>query len=138
MKEQKFDIVIDATNAVLGRVASHAAKQSLLGKSVAIVNCGHAVITGRRDTTISSYKYSRSLGGASQRGPNFPSNTEKIFKRTIRGMLSYRQGRGGDALKRIFCYVNVPAFLTEQKKISMPTKTHAKTVTLGEVAKELK
>jgi large subunit ribosomal protein L13 len=138
MKEQKFDIVVDATEAVLGRVASYSAKQSLLGKSVAIVNCGRAVITGRRDTTITSYKYSRSLGGASQRGPNFPSNTERIFKRTIRGMLSYRQGRGREALKRIFCYVNVPAFLQDANKITMKTTTHARTTELSDVAKELK
>lgn len=138
MTERKFDLVIDASGAVLGRVASTAAKQSLLGKSVAIVNCGNVLITGNRRTTIDNYKYRHSLGGASQRGPNFPSDIEKIFKRTVRGMLSYKQGRGNDALKRIFCYVNVPVFLQDAKKMKMKTETTAKVIELKEVSKELK
>jgi ribosomal protein L13 len=42
---------------------------------------------------------------------------ERIVKRTIRGMLSYKQKRGSDALKRIICYNQTPEEFKEVKKI---------------------
>lgn len=40
--------VIDGTDAVLGRLASFAAKQALLGEEIVIVNCEKVIITGNR------------------------------------------------------------------------------------------
>lgn len=101
-------IIIDATNATLGRLSSYAAKQSLLGKEVIIVNCDNAIITGDQRMVINEYKEKRSKGGHSLKGPHFPKEPQKLVKRTIRGMLSYKQGRGLAALKRILCYNKVP------------------------------
>lgn len=137
MSEQKFDLVIDASEAVLGRVASYATKQSLLGKNVAIVNCSEILVTGHNRTTIDLYKEKRGRGGASLNGPNFPKSAERIVKRTIRGMVSYKQKRGRDALDRVICYNHVPAPLQDAKKVSMKTETKARTIKLGEVSREL-
>lgn len=103
------EIIIDASNATLGRLASYAAKQALLGNSVVILNSEKAIITGRKKFTISNYQKKKKRGGSSQRGPFFPKNPERIVKRTIRGMLpNYRKGRGKEAFKRILCYKGIP------------------------------
>lgn len=130
-------IVIDATNATLGRLASYAAKQSLLGKEVIIVNCKDAVITGRKASVIEDYKEKRARGGASLRGPIFPKSPERIIKRTIRGMLSYTQQRGLSALKRITCHDEVPAELESAKKILAGKEKKTKTTTLSELSSRI-
>ncbi len=131
------NIVLDAEGSVMGRLASYTAKQALLGKTVVIVNAEKAVITGNRQTTIETYKHKRSIGGSIQRGPNFPSTTDKILKRTIRGMLSYKKGRGADAFKRIKTYNGVPKQFEALDKISLKHNTKARTTTLGDIARDI-
>ena len=137
MKEHKT-IVIDANNAVLGRLASYVAKQSLLGNRVIVVNCNEAVITGRRTSIVEEYRESRARGGSSQKGPNFPKESFRIVKRTVRGMLSYKQGRGDEALNRVICYNDVPKEYESSKKtiaeISAAEK-RVKTIKLGELSR---
>jgi len=131
------EIVIDAEGAVLGRLASYAAKQALLGKSIVIVNCEKAVITGRRRFIIEDYKEKRGRGGASLNGPHFPKSSERIVKRTIRGMLSYTQGRGLAAFKRIICHDKTPKEYEAAKKITLVRELKTRSLGLSEVSKEL-
>jgi large subunit ribosomal protein L13 len=133
MVEEK--LVIDAEDGALGRIAAYAAKQSLLGKRVIIVNVDKAVITGRKDTTLELFMVKRKRGAPIQRGPNYPSDPEKIVKRTIRGMLSYKQERGRRALQRIKCYVGIPDEVKNEKMEKMETKTG---LTVGELARLLR
>lgn len=131
-------IVIDASNAVLGRLASYVAKQSLLGNKVVVVNCNGAVITGRRAGIINDYTEARTRGGSSQKGPNFPKEAFRIVKRTVRGMLSYKQGRGNDALKRVICYNDIPKeFESDKKTIAeiSATEKRVKSLKLEELSK---
>ena len=128
-------LVIDATNATLGRLASYAAKQSLLGKEIAIVNCSEAVVAGKRANIISEYQEARARGGAARMGPHFPKQSFRIVKRTIRGMLSHRQKRGLDALKRIKCYDGVPAEYAESKKLLAGKEKRTTTIKLGELSR---
>ncbi|PIN90920.1 50S ribosomal protein L13 [Candidatus Pacearchaeota archaeon CG10_big_fil_rev_8_21_14_0_10_34_76] len=130
-------IVIDAKDAVLGRLASFAAKQSLLGYNIVIVNCDDAIITGRPSSVIGEYKFSFTKGGANLQGPYFPRHPERIVKRTIRGMLAHRQGRGSDALKRIMCYNGTPEEFKESKKILAGKEKRSKTIKLRELTREL-
>ena len=93
MTEQKtehkqHEIVVDATNAVLGRLASFAAKQALLNKKIVIVNCADAIVTGGKRMVINEYKDIRQKGGASLMGPYFPKSPERILKRTISSFVS--------------------------------------------------
>ena len=131
MKNEK--IIIDAEDAPLGRVASYAAKQSLLGRSIIILNCNKAVVSGRRATTLSEYKQARARRSSSLKGPNFPRSPERIMKRTVRGMLSYTKRRGNAALKRIICHNESPAEYDESKKIKFPKILKAK-ITLRELS----
>jgi len=96
-------IIIDATNATLGRLASYAAKQALLGKEVIIINSEKAIITGKKKDILGKYLDRRKKHGASLKGPIFPKTSERILKRAIRGMLP-KNIRGMLALKKVKCY----------------------------------
>jgi large subunit ribosomal protein L13 len=133
----KNEIVIDAKNAILGRLASYAAKQALLGKEIVIVNCDDCVVSGRPRATILDYQETRKRGGSIQRGPFFPKIPERIVKRSVRGMLSYKQGRGKDALKRVICHNKVPDKYTEAKMIKAGKEKKVKTIKLKELSKEI-
>src|SRR3989304_3472387 len=128
-------IVIDAKNSILGRIASYAAKQALLGKKVTVVNCNDALLTGRRNMVLEQYSHMRSRGKGAQKGPILPRVAEKLMKRTIRGMLEYTQKRGEAALDRIMCYNETPKEFESVKKISLARELRVKTVTLKEIAK---
>ncbi|MEM3405593.1 MAG: 50S ribosomal protein L13 [Candidatus Pacearchaeota archaeon] len=131
------EIIIDATNSPLGRIASFAAKKALLGNKVIIVNTEKAIITGKKESVLEEYLKKRRKGGDIQKGPFFPSNVEKIMKRTIRGMLPYKQYRGREALKKIKCYESVPKGLENKEKISLENKKE-KGITLLQLTKLLK
>jgi large subunit ribosomal protein L13 len=139
MKSGKFvpNLVIDAKGAILGRVASYAAKQALLGKVIAIVNCKYILVTGRRGNAIAEYNAARRRGGSSLNGPFFPKNPERIVKRTIRGMLNYQQQRGLDAFKSVMCYNDIPAEFNNTSKTSLLRKTSAKTTDLEDLGREI-
>ena len=97
--------IIDGNDAVLGRLASYAAKESLKGEEIAIVNCSEIIITGNRKRIEEEFLEKRSRFGSSQKGPIHSRKTEKIVKRTIRGMLpNYREGRGRETWKKIKYY----------------------------------
>lgn len=130
-------IVIDATNAPLGRIASFAAKQALFGKSIIILNCNSAIISGRKTSIIDEYKLTRSRGGTSLKGPHFPKNPERIMKRTIRGMLPYKTGRGSAAFKKIMCYNGSPAEYENSDKISLQRTLKIKTLSLQELSEKI-
>jgi large subunit ribosomal protein L13 len=134
MKEK---LIIDASEAPLGRLASFAAKQSLLGKEIVIVNCDKALITGRKRMVVEEYKEKRQKGGDSLNGPHFPKQPEKLVKRTIRGMLPYKQGRGLEALKRIICHDGVPGEYESAKKVKIAKETTTTSMKLQNLESEI-
>ena len=131
-------IVIDAAHTAVGRLASHAAKQALLGKTVAVINCEKAIVTGGKANILSRYKEMRAKGGSSQRGPYFPTKPAAIVKRTIRGMLSHKEGRGHAAFDRVRCYEGVPQSLANTTAISHAAGEHTKALSMAEISKELR
>ena len=99
--------IINAENLIVGRIATVAAKNALLGEDVAIINSEKAVITGKKDELVARYKRKRRMGIPSK-GPFLKRRPDMMLKRIIRGMLPYKQHKGRIALKRIKCYVGVP------------------------------
>jgi|SRR3989344_2006005 len=131
-------IVLDASNAILGRLASHAAKQALLGKKVIIVNCSEAIVSGSRRNIIKEYQHLRKRGGSSLKGPNFPRESFRIVKRTVRGMLSYQSERGDQALKRVICYNSCPEqYSSLKKQIPIKTLDKTKSVKLSDISRTI-
>jgi large subunit ribosomal protein L13 len=134
-KESHNEIVIDATHAILGRLASFVAKKLLSGSKVTIVNCGNAIILGNKKNILKRYIRKRRLGKGTLKGPYFPRKPEAILKRTIRGMLPYKSAHGMKAFKNLKCYSSVPSNYVSIKKIVSKRKKLARYVTLGEISK---
>ncbi len=105
-------MIIDGTDLILGRLAAYAAKQALMGENVLIINCEKVIITGSKEFLLKRYTQ-RIHRGEPHHGPNFPRRPDLLVKRTIRGMLPYKQYKGETALKRIKCYIGKPDDLKE-------------------------
>ena len=131
------ELIIDAKDAILGRLASYAAKQSLLGNKIIIINCEIIIVSGKPKSIIKEYREMRVKGGASLHGPFFPKHPDRIMKRTIRGMLSYKKGRGKEALKRIKCYNGVTEEYENVKKIVAGKEKRNKAIKLNVLSKEI-
>ncbi|ELY64459.1 50S ribosomal protein L13 [Natrinema versiforme] len=106
LAEFDADLVVDAQDCILGRVASEVAQRALDGDRVAIVNAEDAVITGDEDDIFETYRTRQNLG--SDRGPYYPKRPDMIFKRSVRGMLPYKKTRGREALDSVRVYVGNP------------------------------
>lgn len=101
--------ILDGKNVVLGRLSSYVAKELLKGEEISIINCDEVIITGNKKNIEKNFTKKRNMTGHSLKGPKHHKNSEKIVKRTIRGMLpDHRMGRGKIAFKRVKCYVNIP------------------------------
>jgi len=100
-------MIIDATNTILGRLATYAAKQALLGEDIIIINAEKAVVSGKKADILKRYKqkYAR---GVPSKGPFISRMPDRLVRRTIRGMIPYKTSRGREAYKRVKCYVGVP------------------------------
>jgi len=117
-------MIIDAENLIIGRLGSFVAKNALLGEEIAIVNCEKAVVTGSKKNIIENYKRKISMGDTFK-GPFYPKTPERIVKRVIRGMISYKSARGRAALKRVLCYNQMPEVINKEELISIE-KAHVK------------
>jgi len=128
--------LIDGKGAILGRLASYVAKETLKGEEIIILNCDQVIITGNKKNIEESFHEKRSRVGSSQKGPKHSKSSEKIVKRTIRGMLpEHRFGRGREAFKRIKCYVGIPKEFQESKTIKAGKGKPFKFITIKEVSK---
>jgi len=130
-------IIIDGKNAILGRLATYVAKETLKGEEVAIVNCEQIIVTGNRKNILENYEAKRQRVGSTQKGPKVSRTNEKIVKMTIRGMLpnARRMGRGRDAFKRIKCYTGLPKEFEASKKITMEQKAVNKGIKVKDISK---
>lgn len=135
-------MIVDATNLILGRMATEVAKKALLGETIDLVNCENAVISGNRDQILARYKQRRKRG-IPAKGPFFPRTPEKLVKRAIRGMLPYKQYKGKTAHKKIKCHTSVPEKLKNEKfqtieKASVEKLPNFKYITVKEVCEFLR
>ncbi|MGC9105360.1 MAG: 50S ribosomal protein L13 [Thermoprotei archaeon] len=112
----KETLVVDASNQILGRMASMIVKtmKALMkeGKEVEvhIVNSEKAVVSGPRDRVIKGYMLLftvRTLWNPEKQGIRRPRNPARIVKRTIRGMLPKNE-IGRMMYKSIKAYVGYP------------------------------
>jgi len=130
-----ISMIIDATNLVLGRLASYVAKRALLGENIVIVNCSKAVVSGRKNKVFKDYMQ-KTMRGIPTKGPFIYRTPDKFVKRTIRGMLPHKQYKGREALKRIRCYNNIPDKFKNEKINTVPGADVKKLPTLNYVLVE--
>ncbi|ABR54541.1 ribosomal protein L13 [Methanococcus vannielii SB] len=132
-------VVVNAENAVVGRLASYVAKVALSGEEVTIVNAEKAIITGNRDFIFQKYTQLRerkSISNPNRMGPKFPRRPDAIIRRIIRGMLPYKKDRGVNAFKSIKVEVGVPEGISIDISLGSAPNT-IKYVTVGELSQYL-
>ena len=132
--------IVDASGLVLGRAASLIAKRLLNGESIVVVNAEKSVVTGSRSHVIAHYTEARARGSV-RSGPHFPRYPDRIFRRTVRGMLPHLQTRGKVAFRRLEVYIGVPAEYAGHPTVSIDDAKARPTlrppVTLAEVTRLL-
>jgi large subunit ribosomal protein L13 len=133
--------VINAEGHVLGRLSSIIAKRLINGEKIVIVNAEKAIITGERNMIFRRYK-EKYMRGSQEKGPYFPRHPERIFKRTVRGMIPWRNRRGRDAFRNLKVFMGVPKELegkgevVEDALLEKVSKSE-KYVTVGDVSRFL-
>jgi large subunit ribosomal protein L13 len=127
------EMIIDAEDSVLGRVAAYAAKKALLGNKIIVVNCEKAVITGDKQMIKERFLIKISRGGSAQKGPYHSRNPALIVKRAIRGMLPYKKARGMTAFKNIKCYNGIPLDCISAEKETIKKPLNVKYIHLSEL-----
>lgn len=103
-------MIIDGKDQILGRMASVAAKKLLEGEQVVIINAEEVVITGNRQYFFDLYAKRAQFKDIANplRGSFFPKRSDRIVRRSIRGMLPWKKDKGRQAYKRLKVYVGIP------------------------------
>jgi len=135
------EIIIDGEGLILGRIASHTAKMALENKKVTIVNAEKIIITGNEKNIVKKYKGLRDKGDFTH-GPFFPRMPDKLVRRSIRGMISYKSERGKNALRRVKVFIGIPREYEGKEKITIDSANikkvkSAKFITIEKLSKEL-
>jgi len=132
--------VIDASNRVIGRLATEIAQEALDGEEVKVVNSEETVISGDKEQVLDEYKQKVDRG-VRDRGPHYPKRPDKMLKRVVRNMLPYKDERGKEAFSSIKTYLEVPHDLKDEVE-EVDTKSgeelkNKNYVKLGEVSKHV-
>ena len=111
-------LVYDATDKILGRLASLVAKQLISARKagreqrVIVYNAEHAVVSGPRTRVLANYDGKYKLNHA-RKGPFYPRMPDQILKRTVRGMLPYQKNSSGrGALRDLRVMIGKPSNLS--------------------------
>jgi len=137
VNQRKQAIVIDASDLVLGRLASNVAKRILNGEEIIVVNAENAIISGSRENAIEEVKKRLGLRtlSAQKKAPKRPRRPDGFVRRVVRGMLPWKKPKGKMAYKRLKVYIGMPEDLSG---ISVQTIPEAKkmvrpSITIGEL-----
>jgi large subunit ribosomal protein L13 len=104
-------MIVDAENAVAGRLASKIAKLLLEGYRIYVINIEKALITGSKERILRDFMSRlaiKSNVNPRRHGPFKPRSPEGIFRRMVRGMLPRRKPKGKEAFRRLRVYRGVP------------------------------
>ena len=135
-------IIYNGENMILGRLAARVAKDALLGEEVKVINCEKVVVSGAKPVTFERAKQKRGRYGHPHRSQTHSRLPAKWVRRSIRGMLPWKQARGKEAYKLIMCYFGSPAEFAGKELItlndsSMNKLPNLKYVTIGEVCRHV-
>lgn len=103
--------IIDATNLILGRMATHVARMALDGKRVVVLNAEKAVISGTKARVVARAKSklkTRTLA-SQHKAPTHPRRPDNYVRRVVRGMLPWKKTRGKEAFRRVMVFIGTPS-----------------------------
>jgi large subunit ribosomal protein L13 len=137
------ELILDAKNQILGRLASYAAKRAIDGNTVIVLNADKAIISGKRNNIIEEAK--RRLGtrtlGHQENAPIHPRRPDLYFRRVLRGMLPRKKAKGRVAFHRVHVYVGVPEEFVGKSTTLVPGADASKLIspymTLQDLANEI-
>jgi large subunit ribosomal protein L13 len=138
LSNEHHEIIVDAKDMVVGRIASIVAKKLLLGYRVNVINVEKAVFTGTKERVLDNFKKKLSIQSKvnpRRHGPFKPRTPEGIFRRVVRGMLPRKKSKGKDALRRLRVYRGIPSEL-ENKDIIIYREAVYKKSPYGKVSIE--
>jgi len=131
---------VNADGLIVGRMSSNIAKLLLNGEHVTILNAEKAIYSGKKKSKIAEAHLFLEVG-APERGPFHYRRPDRMLKKTVRGMLPYRQPKGKTAFKRLKVFMGVPLEFKDQQTIQFETAQASNlkgpSFTLGELAKEI-
>ena len=135
-------IVLDAKDAIVGRLASFAAKEARRGARVDIINAEKAIMSGNRTEILARYAYRSTYIGNIRRGPYTKRRPDMFVRRIVRGMLPFDKSDGRDAFRRVMCYMGVPknfesAKIVTLKGINVDKLPTLKYITILDICKHL-
>lgn len=132
--------VINADGLILGRMATYIAKRLLNGEELVIINAEKAILSGKKRSKLKDAIEFLSVGQY-RRGPFHYRRPDRIVRKSVRGMLPFKQPKGKQAYKRLKVYMGVPSNLKDQKMETLPNAQAKKLTcpyfTVGEFSKEI-
>jgi large subunit ribosomal protein L13 len=106
--------IVNGEGLILGRMCSRIAKRLLSGEQIIVVNAEKIVISGKRQSKVAeAHKFLEV--GAPERGPFHSRRPDCIVRKTVRGMVPWKQAKGQVAYKRLKVYLGVPKDLEGQE-----------------------
>jgi large subunit ribosomal protein L13 len=136
-------IVIDATNQILGRLASYAAKNALNGNTVIVLNAEKAVISGKKSNIVEEAMRrlkTRTLANQTT-APVHQRRADLYLRRVVRGMLPWKKAKGKAAFQRVLVFIGVPEEYSNKKAARVPdadaSKLTSPYLTLKTLAEEI-
>lgn len=132
--------VVNAEGLILGRMCSKIAKRLLNGEEIIIVNAEKIVISGKKKSKVAEAKEFLEVG-APERGPFHSRRPDRIVRKTVRGMVPWKQSKGKVAYKRLKVFMGVPKEFKDMKMETVDqaqaSKLNGPHFTLAELAVEV-
>ena len=133
-------ILVNAEAQVVGRMCSKIAKLLLNGEEVIILNAEKAIFSGKKKSKVAEAHLFLEVG-APMRGPFHYRRPDRFLRKTVRGMLPFKQPKGKSAYKRLKVYMGIPLEFKDKQMITFPDALSANLkgprFTLGELASEI-
>ena len=131
---------VNAEGLIVGRMCSKVAKRLLNGEEVTILNAEKAIYSGKKKSKIAeAHKFLEV--GAPERGPFHYRRPDRMVKKTVRGMVPFKQPKGKNAFKKLKVFMGVPLEFKDQKMITFDeakaSKLRTPSFTRGGLAKEI-
>jgi len=140
MQSKKSVILVNAEGLIVGRMGSKVAKLLLNGQEVIILNAEKAVFSGKRKSKVAEAHLFLEVG-APERGPFHYRRPDRFLRKTLRGMVPFRQPRGKNAYKRLKVFMGIPSEFKGKEMITFEEASSANlrgpSLTLGELTSEI-
>jgi large subunit ribosomal protein L13 len=121
-------------------MCSKIAKLLLNGEEVIILNAEKAVFSGKKKSKVAEAHLFLEVG-APMRGPFHYRRPDRFLRKTVRGMVPYKQPKGKAAYKRLKAYMGIPVEFKAQPMITFDEASAVNLkgphFTLAELAKEI-